>query len=425
MDEFEKLLSEHKCAIERFVKFKIESIHDAEDILQDVYLTAYQKYDSLENKESFKAWCISIACNKCIDYYRFSAQAMCVPIDSLSETVLFQSSCGISERSVVIETLEKLGDKDKQILYLYFFKGMRQEEIAQKLKVPLGTVKSRLHNAKERFRKSYPYLQKEDENKGDFVMKKLPKILPEYKIIFVEEEAFPVVFEELPNWFIAPKMGEEITWGHYSMPGRKLDEVVCSKVVCRINIHGVEGVEINTTFQNPENYKKVVDSHTYYAQLTDTHCRWLGESYFDRNGVKQLITFLDGDDFVAEWGFGEDNCGNETHLEPKGDIKRKGVCVTTSEKEYLFDVVGRYSIVVGKKSFDTVCIMEVFKNGAATEQYVDKNGKTILWRRFNRNDWAYDRYEKEWAEMFPENEQITINGEVYVHWYDCVTDYIF
>ncbi len=130
------------------------------DILQDVYLTAYQKYRMLENKSAFKAWCLSIARNKCIDYYRFQAQAMCVPMESLSELELSISSCGISERSVVAETLEKLGDKDKQILYLYFFKELRQEEIAQKLDVPLGTVKSRLFNAKERFKKIYPYLPK-------------------------------------------------------------------------------------------------------------------------------------------------------------------------------------------------------------------------------------------------------------------------
>ncbi len=256
-------------------------------------------------------------------------------------------------------------------------------------------------------------------------MKKLPKFLPEYKIMASGNVPFPVVFEELPNWFLAPKMGEETTWGSYSVPVGKLEEIVYSKAVCPINIHGVNGVEISTAFFKPESDKKPFDSHTYYAQLTDNHCRWLGESYFDRNGVKQLLTFLDGDEFVAEWGFGEDNCGNETHLSPKGDIRREENCIVTSEKEFLLDVVGRYEIVIGKKTYDTVCIMEILKNGAATEQYVDKTGKTVLWRRFNRNNWAYDRYGQMWTEILPENEQITINGETYVHWYDCATDYIF
>ena len=45
-------------------------------------------------------------------------------------------------------------------------------------------------------------------------------------------------------------------------------------------------------------------------------------------------------------------------------------------------------------------------------------------RRFNKNDWAYKRYGKLWTEMLPENERLTVNGETYVHWYDCVSDYI-
>ena len=58
------------------------------------------------------------------------------------------------------------------------------------------------------------------------------------------------------------------------------------------------------------------------------------------------------------------------------------------------------------------------------EQYLDKNGRTILWRRFNKNDWAFKRYGKLWTEMLPYNETLTVKGETYVHWYDCITDYI-
>jgi len=67
---------------------------------------------------------------------------------------------------------------------------------------------------------------------------------------------------------------------------------------------------------------------------------------------------------------------------------------------------------------------DTYIEGAVTEQYLDKNGRTILWRRFNRDDWAIDRFGKRWSEQLPENERLTINGDTYVHWYDCITDYI-
>uniref|UniRef100_UPI004055AFAB hypothetical protein n=1 Tax=Acetatifactor sp. TaxID=1872090 RepID=UPI004055AFAB len=73
-----------------------------------------------------------------------------------------------------------------------------------------------------------------------------------------------------------------------------------------------------------------------------------------------------------------------------------------------------------------VCIVDIetYNNGTLSEQYVDEKGRTILWRRFNKNDWAIERYQKSWTEILPDNERIFVNGETYVHWYDCITDYI-
>ena len=76
------------------------------------------------------------------------------------------------------------------------------------------------------------------------------------------------------------------------------------------------------------------------------------------------------------------------------------------------------------KEFDTICLVEHFDNGVLTETYIDKNGKTVLWRRFNKNDWANNRYGKLWTEILPDNEKLIVNGEIYVHWYDCITDYV-
>ena len=116
---------------------------------------------------------------------------------------------------------------------------------------------------------------------------------------------------------------------------------------------------------------KYIDNapHNYYAQLTNSHCRWLGESYVDKNGAKRLFTFLDGDDFISEWGYGEDNLGSETHLAPHGVISRNGNTVSVSTDKHIIDVVGRYKVKILKNEFDTVCTMEYFENGALTEQY--------------------------------------------------------
>lgn len=155
VEELEKLISQERTSVERFIKFKINVKEDAEDILQEVYITAMQKFHQLKNKDSFKPWILSIARNKCNDYFRQKAKILDIPVDNLLENKVVISHHGYTEVESVKETLEVLGNKDKQILYLYFWKEMPMNEIAEKLQIPLGTVKSRLHTAKENFKEKY------------------------------------------------------------------------------------------------------------------------------------------------------------------------------------------------------------------------------------------------------------------------------
>lgn len=427
MTEFEILLNECKNAVDRFVWFKLSSKADADDVLQDTYLTAFQKFDTLADKSHFKAWIISIARNKCNDYYRRKAKSVDVSIDELTEQPLTASRYGYVEQHDVYDTLESLSENDKQIINLFYIQGYNQSEISQRLNIPIGTVKSRLYTARNNFKRLYlpdTIYRKVDEN-----MKKLPEIMPEYTITKLDKEPFSVKWEELMGWFIVPKLGEKLNWAIYDVPKRNRTEYDEMQVVGKAEIHGIEGVEIAVKQYTPMDCNKTdndkIAERTFIAQLTDTHCRFLAESHIS-GGVKKCYTFLDGDEFIPNWGFGENNCGNEVNLSVKGDIIRNGSEITAADKPFLLDVVGRYEVKIGGKSYDTICVMDIetYDGGVVSEQYLDKNGRTILWRRFNRNDWAKDRYKKNWTEILPENERITVNGEVYVHWYNCITDYI-
>ena len=422
MSELEKLLQENLVPLQRYVKFKINNKHDAEDIIQEVCLTATVKFESIKNVSAFKAWLIGIAHNKCNDYYRQKAKNMDISLESLSESALSTGRFGITEQSIVRDTLDVIGDKEKQILYLYFFKNYSQKDIAKQLEIPIGTVKSRLHYAKAKFKQHYPH---KGTPKGETTMKKLPEYLPEYKIETSTEAPFSVKWEELMGWFLIPKLGEKMSWGMYYIPSRKCSHVYDMQVTGKAKVHGIEGVEL-TAREASYSDKNEVINRTFVAQLTDTHCRYLATLRNDGD-VRNYITFLDGDEFMPNWGFGEDNCGNETNLSVKGDIKRLGNFVTSADKDFLLDIVGRYTVTINGKSYDTVCVMDIetYNCGVVSEQFLDKNGKTILWRRYNKNDWANKHYKKLWTEMLPENERLIINGETYVHWYDCVTDYIF
>ena len=424
MDQFESLLKKEQTAVERFVRFRLSSSADADDVLQEVFLTAYQKFSQLQSKEAFKAWILSIARNKCNDYFRQKAMQREIPIDDLIENALAYGRHGIFIVSAVGETLERLGEKDKQILYLHYWKELPQKEIAKRLSIPVGTVKSRLHTAKQNFKEKYPYHT--DVSKGDANMKRLPETIPAYSITKSTQAPFSVKWEELWGLFIVPKIGETLAWGIYETDTKKCSEWGEMNVIGKAAVHGVEGVEIKEYRHNHFGVGKDDADHYYIAQLTDTHCRMLAEHYV-KDGVRKYMTFLDGDEFIAEWGYGENNRGKETDLSVNGKITESNGCLAAENADQLCDIVGRYTVTVNSKEYDTVRVLSLdsyYGNYVCCEQYVDKNGRTVLWRRFNRDDWNWEHYKKKWSEQLPQNEKLIINGETYVHWYDCITDYI-
>lgn len=425
MDDFELQLGEVYPAVERFIKFRLDGRQDAEDLIQDVCLTAYLKYGQLEKKESFKAWILAIARNRCNDYFRKKQSEREVPLEEIPESKLTYGRMGWGVYSPVEDTLDQLTDKDREILRLYYWKKLSHGEISEKLDIPVGTVKSRLNTAREHFRTQYPY-----PPKGEIFMTKLPKMMPLYSIEKLDEEPFAVRWEEMQGWQIVPRVGEKLSWGLYDFPTRKRTEYTDLEVVGKAEIHGIEGVEIVAMQYGSEDYYRTgcIDKieRRLVAQLTDTHCRVLAESHMEA-GVRKVYTFLDGKEFTENWGFGEDNCGNEVNLEPKGLLKREGNVITGHTPEEVVDVVGRYKVTINRKSYDTVCVIDIqcFNDGVASEQFIDKNGRTVLWRRFNKDDWALEHFGgKPWSEKLPENERMIVNGETYVHWYDCLSDYV-
>ncbi len=428
MDEFETLLASAETAVTRWVRARVGSRADAEDILQETYMAAFQGFAALRNKASFLPWILGIARRKYADWVRARARNREVLLETLPEP-----AADSPEDFAVEETLDALPERDRLMLRLFYQEMLSQKEISTRLRIPEGTVKSRMNTARSRFRAAYPYPMR-----GGISMKTtkpvLPDFLPEYTIIWKDAPAFPVVCEELAGWFIIPRIGEKLTWGIYDLPSRKLDVSYDMAVTGPASVHGLEGVAIHAKVLPPRNampendpMKDAVEASTggqeewtFIAQEKDGYTRFLSAEHLEE-GVRTLTTFLDGDAFMDNWGFGEDNCGTPTHLEPRGSITRKGSAVTAA-KDALIDVAGRCELTLNGEVHDTVCVMDLgmYNEGVVSEQYLDRDGRTVLWRRFNRDDWAVERYGKKWTELLPENERITVNGEPCVHWYDCL-----
>ena len=428
VDEFESLLTKSRISVERWVYAKVGSFADAEDILQNTYLAAYQSFSRLNNHAAFLPWILGIARRKCADWYRDQARRKEILLDSFPE-----QSDETVENSAVEETLEVLPEKDRIMLRLFYMEMLPQRQIAQQLKIPEGTVKSRMNAARARFRDSYPY-----QPRGDEIMKSadkmtLPLTLPEYRIVWKDEPAFSVEFEEMMGWFIVPKIGEKVLWGMYDLPSRKLDVAYDMHVIGPASVHGIDGVAIKANvlphepLEKEDPMKDAVDASnggheewTFIAQEKDGYTRFLSAERIEQ-GVRTLTTFLDGEAFMDNWGFGEENRGMPIDVRPQGIIQRTGNRVQ-AESGTLMDIVGRCELTLNGVIHDAVCLMDLgmYVEGIVSEQFLNHDGKTLLWRRFNRDDWAIERYRKKWSEILPDNERLIVNSQTYVHWYDCL-----
>lgn len=417
MSDFEELLGGEMPVLERFVKYRIRNQHDADDILQEVCMAAFKNFEGLNHQNRFKSWLLGIARHKCNDYFREKARFLNISIDEWNESVFTYGAHGATTSSAVRDTLELLGDKEKQILYLYYFKDLPQDQIAARLGLPIGTVKSRLHYARQSFKEKYPY---RPNQKGEITMKKFPEYMPDYTIEARSEAPFEVIHRELPGMFIVPAENEAVSFAMYDFPERNLSTRYDLKVTGKANIHGIEGVEIRSCRQE-ENGKR---ENVIFAQLTHSHCRYLGgENVVD--GCRKIVTFLD-EEFEDAYGIGEMNCGFPVERRSEGRIIQKENELFYEGHDDISDLVGRFTVTLAGKEYDTVRLVDVEESEGGVmlcEYYLDHTGKTVLGRRFNSNRWAFGRYGKIWTETLPDNERLTVNGETFVHWYDCITDY--
>jgi RNA polymerase sigma factor (sigma-70 family) len=122
---------------------------EAEDVLQDVYLTVWRKAASFdEGVASPITWLVAIARNRSIDHLRSQASSRAnVPIEAAAD-VPYASLSAIEQleigedRARLKDCLQELEERQSAAIRSAFLDGFTYEELAEKARVPLGTMKS-------------------------------------------------------------------------------------------------------------------------------------------------------------------------------------------------------------------------------------------------------------------------------------------
>jgi len=134
---------------------------DADDLYQETWLKAYQKIMQYDTVRSFEGWITGICVNTYRDLLRkqkrspvYNQFSSTEEKDLLLENVAADANEDFSDLHAAID---RLPEKMRTTVILHYFHGLDEKKTAEALKVPAGTIKSRLHQAKKLLRKELAY----------------------------------------------------------------------------------------------------------------------------------------------------------------------------------------------------------------------------------------------------------------------------
>ncbi|MBR3640474.1 MAG: RNA polymerase sigma factor [Oscillibacter sp.] len=139
----------------------------AEDAAQEAFLSAWQGLPFFRGESAFSTWLYRLTANACNDLLRKEGRQRAASLDELGETVASDGADAPQEqaersekRECVRRALARLSAEHREILILREMQELRYDEIARVLSLDAGTVKSRIHRARQALRE----LLREDGN---------------------------------------------------------------------------------------------------------------------------------------------------------------------------------------------------------------------------------------------------------------------
>lgn len=171
---FEELISRYQVKAFSLASRLTRNVEDAEEVLQDVFVSVYRKLDIFEGKSSFSSWLYRVTVNSALMKLRKNRQEQSVPIEDEQQQV-HNRPCKLatyltegeskSARTEIQVALDKaissLPDEYRPVFVLRDIDGLNSKEVGSILNLSVPAVKSRLHRARFMLRKSLAPLYRE------------------------------------------------------------------------------------------------------------------------------------------------------------------------------------------------------------------------------------------------------------------------
>lgn len=162
---FEKVILPHESSLYAPAMALTRSASDAEDLVQETLLRAYDRFDTYRSDGSPRAWLHTIMRNLFYNAYRKkSREPRQVSLENVEGTGPEQSAPNASsperqvlsqmEGAAVLQAVKGLPEEYRLVVAMADLQGLAYQEIADALDIPVGTVRSRLSRGRERVRRS-------------------------------------------------------------------------------------------------------------------------------------------------------------------------------------------------------------------------------------------------------------------------------
>lgn len=155
-EDFHLFYNEH-CLLVRNIVYRLNGDDDIDDLVQSIFVKIYFHLDTFKGEAHIKTWIYRVSVNTVKDYWKVKSRKNWLsffrntelPEEGKSEN--YEKKLELSEVYSFIQ--RKLSPKLREVLILYSFEELNPKEIASILKIPEGTVKSRLHKAQSLLKK--------------------------------------------------------------------------------------------------------------------------------------------------------------------------------------------------------------------------------------------------------------------------------
>lgn len=125
-----------------------QNTKDAEDVLQDSFVTIFQNIKKYNAKGSFEGWLKRITINKAIDKYHQTKIKHLPIIEEITEAIEVEENLDNYTLDYILLLVQELPNRYRLVFNLYELDNYSHKEIATALKISVGTSKSNLHRAK-------------------------------------------------------------------------------------------------------------------------------------------------------------------------------------------------------------------------------------------------------------------------------------